>query len=303
MRWVILADDHPPLDGGVATWTARVAEALQRDGEEVVVYARARPGLASAAAYPVVPVNGRSFGRWGGVWTALAVTRKLQAGDRVLATTWSIATWLRRPFDLVVHGSEVTRPQRRGFGRVCAAAERRFAVSSFLADALAARGYPTRVIPAPVSPGSVSADQRNWVFLGRATPLKGGDRFVRLVAAAGVQGTVIGAGPELSKWRALARKLGAQIRFLGGMRHGDAMQELSRHSLAFLLPRCHPDRTGAEGIGLSLIEAAAHGVATVGCRTPLATCSPGAPRASQQQRDASLRPSFLRRLLRRAQPP
>ena len=45
MHWLVLTDDHAPTTGGIATWTQRVVEGLRASGDEVVVFARARPGL------------------------------------------------------------------------------------------------------------------------------------------------------------------------------------------------------------------------------------------------------------------
>lgn len=279
MRWVIATDDFPPLSGGVATWTAEVADGLHAAGHDVVVLARARPGMGVDSRYPVVPVSGPSFGRWGGHWIGVAAAPRLHAVDRVLATTWPVATALvplgQRmgfPVDVVAHGSDVTRPpvDPRGKVRVLDGATRRFAVSHYLADLMAAQGWPAEVLPPPVDAAPARTphpNTRTWGMAGRATPLKGGDRFVRLVAEAKARGVVVGDGPALAAWRALARDLRADVRFLGHLDRHRTRQEMSRWDLAVLLPRTHPDGSGAEGYGLALAEAAALGVATVGCRT------------------------------------
>ncbi len=270
MRWLIATDDFPPCDGGVATWTAAVADALQRAGHEVVVLARARPGLGQGVPYRVVGVRGPSFARWGGLWTALAALGRRP--DRILATTWPVATALRgAPLDVVVHGSDLTRPARdpSSRARVLRGASRRFAVSHYLAERLAREGLDAEVLPPPIDAGPPRppAQAGPWGMVGRATALKGGDRFVRLVAAADVRGVVIGDGPARPSWEALARRLGADVRFLGRLDRDAVRAEVSGWSLAALLPRTAPDGSGAEGYGLALAEAAALGVATVGCRT------------------------------------
>jgi glycosyltransferase involved in cell wall biosynthesis len=146
-----------------------------------------------------------------------------------------------------------------------------FAVSRFLADALAARGVSATVLPAPVDarpkPPPTRIQPERWVYVGRATAQKGGDRFVRLVAHAGVEGVIYGEGPTLPAWRALATELGAPVRFAGRVSRARVLEALSDADLALLLPRVDADGTGAEGFGLALVEAAAAGLATVGCRT------------------------------------
>lgn len=261
MRWVILTDDHVPHPGGVATWTDAVARGLAEAGHEVRLYDRRR-------------VGGPSFARWGGWWLRLAARRDLAAADAVLATTWTVATGLvgvRCPIHIAFHGSDVTRPPvSGGFQRACRRATHRWAVSAWLQRQLAARGVAARVLAAPVDPcppRPPSTTPQVWGMVARATPLKGGERFVRLVAAAGTRGIVVGDGPELPRWRALARSLGARVDFVGAVPRAAVADWLRQMDLLLLLPRAHPDGTGGEGLGLVLIEAAAVGVPTVGCRT------------------------------------
>ena len=281
-RWVILTDDFPPLDGGVATWTRAVADELHHLGRDVLVLARARPGLGEGLPYDVRGVRGPSFGAHGGRWLGLVCMWTLQEGDRVLATTWGAATHvvsrcqqLGLRLDVVYHGSDLTRPPRRpaAFERVARGA-RLWTVSAYLQGVLDARGFAGDVLPAPIrDPGPPEetlhppGPPRRWVMLGRATPLKGGDRFVRMVAAAGALGTVIGDGPELPAWRALAVELGARVEFTGRLAHDEALVAMREHDVAVLVPRADANGSGAEGFGLAAVEAAVAGLPTVGCRT------------------------------------
>ncbi len=267
MRWVVLTDDHPPLGGGVATFTERVAIELVRRGHDARVYARARPGLPEG----VIGVRGPSFARRGGAWLALRALPDLRRADRVLATTWPVATSLARlglrPL-VVAHGSDVTTPplRPRAFHRVWRRA-RGFAVSAFLARQLAERGYRVEVLPAAVSVASAPVEPPRsgvWGMVARATPRKGGERFVRLVAAAGVRGVVVGDGPERARWAALAREIGADVAFAGQVPHRRVAEIVRGLDLVCLLPRVAPDGSGAEGLGLALVEAAAQGVPVVG---------------------------------------
>jgi len=272
VRLLIATDDFPPLDGGVATWTAAVARGLHEAGHEVIVSARARPGLGAECAYAVKGVWGPSFGRWGGLWSALATRGR--RFDGVIASTWPVVTGLATwpvPLLVVAHGSDVTTQtrDRKGRARVMQRA-RRYAVSGFLAGRLADLGWPAEVLPPPVDPGPARMPRsgpETWGFAGRATALKGGDRFVRLVAAAGVRGVVVGDGPALADWRKLAERLGARVRFTGRLSRAAVRAEMASWGQCFLLPRTRPDGSGAEGYGLVLAEAAALGVATVGCHT------------------------------------
>lgn len=285
MRWLIVTDDFPPLEGGVATWASVVAGALHDAGDQVTVLARARDGLGADAEghpmpYEVVGVPGPSFGRRGGLWTALKAEGYLRRVDRVLATTWPVATWLsgrcaRVGVELQVafHGSDLTRPiaarREEALRRVCGIASRRWVVSRFLGGSLEARDFGVDVLPAPVDVGPPRRAETlgRLVFVGRATGLKGGDRFVRIVAASGLPGTVIGDGPELESWKQLAAECGAEVTFTGRLSRHRVLAELGQHDLLLLLPRYDADGSGGEGFGLALVEAAALGVAVAGCDT------------------------------------
>lgn len=257
LRWCVVTDDHPTSRGpfgGVATWSALAADAL---GARVL--ARARPGLLGATG-----VRGPSFQRWGALWT---LAHRPWDADVVLATTWRSA-WAVAPIcaargvplHVVVHGSDARDPGlRRLVGPV-----RRWAVSADLA-----RRVPgdVRVLPCPIDPGPLAPGRPGpWVMVARAVPSKGGDRFVRLVAAARARGVVVGDGPDRARWEGLARRLHADVRFAGALPRDQVLEQLGAGGVAFLLSR--PDPRGAgEGLGLALLEAASRGVPVVGCRT------------------------------------
>ena len=270
---MILTDDYPPLGGGVATFAQTVARGLCREGHEVVVFARQRPGLGGEE-FSVNGVRGPSFGRRGGWWMALATWGKLSPADQVLGVTWPVVSRLRHPnINLVFHGSDLTSPphSQRGFRRACRRARRRVVMSRFLAEVLRQRGFSAELIAAPVDAAVESAPirlgpPRRWAYVARATELKGGDRFIRLVALAKVQGTVMGDGPALDSWKDLAAKLGANVTFTGNIPREDLAACLAEQDLCLLLPR-EGESGGAEGFGLALLEAAAQGVPVVGCRT------------------------------------
>jgi colanic acid/amylovoran biosynthesis glycosyltransferase len=281
VRWLIVTDDFPPLDGGVATWTEAAARALVAAGDHVEVLARARPGLG-APGLVVRGVRGPSFGKHGSWWIAAASAPRLRGVDRVLATTWTVARRLvplaRRlgvPVDVVGHGSDLTRvapgtPAARALVDVAGGVDRFFVVSAWLGARLEALGQRATVLASPVDVGAPKAPSEHparWLYVARATPLKGGDRFVRLVAEAGVEGTVVGDGPERGAWESLASRVGARVRFVGRRPRAELPALYRAHDLVMLVPREDADGTGGEGLGLVLLEGAAHGVPGVGCRT------------------------------------
>ena len=289
MTWHAVTDDFPPLDGGIATWAERVAHELGTRGESVTVWTREREDLETGEPTPTRPfavhgVGGRSFGRWGPIYTTWNAWNRVRAGDRLLATTWPMARFLHHRcravgarLHVVFHGSDVTRlrPAQVGSLRaVCARADHRWAVSRYLAETLRDRGCPAKVLPAPVDlpqvePVVAPAPLR-WVTVARATPLKGVDRVLRLLAGTEHSVlTVVGDGPELGAWRQLAQDLGVgeRVTFTGRVCRDAVQSHLVSSQLAWLLPRTAADGSGAEGLGLTLLEAAALGLGTVGCDT------------------------------------
>ncbi|MCB9687361.1 MAG: glycosyltransferase family 4 protein [Alphaproteobacteria bacterium] len=263
----MLTDDHPPMAGGVAAWTGAVTDALVADGHDVRVFARHREDLEPIAGTRTVGVRGPSFGRRGGAWLGWRAMPSLARADRVLATTWPVATLAARmglPLAVVAHGSDLaprlvsTAVCRRTFSL----SSRRFAVSRWLADRVPGGAL---VLPSPVdaAPHPARLDSGTWAFVGRALRGKGGDRFVRWVARAGVRGLMVGDGPELEAWRRLARVVGARIRFTGALRRDEVRALISVVDLVCLPARATPDGM-EEGLGLVLLEAAAAGVPAVG---------------------------------------
>jgi glycosyltransferase involved in cell wall biosynthesis len=262
VRVALITDEGPEGPGGVATWVRAVTAGLAASGCEV--FLADRRGGAAGPGVRRRSLGGPSFARWGGLW-ALAALPEAARADRVIAATWPVATALVRaglPLTAVAHGSDVTRPTRdpRGRRRVFAQAERWCAVSSWVAAHVPRRAL---VLPAPVDPAPLAAGGDRWGFVGRSVPEKGGDTFVRWVAAAGVRGELIGDGPALPAWRALAAALGADVTFLGAMPPAAVRERVSRWRLLAAPSRPSPDGSGAEGLGLVVLEAAAAGVPAV----------------------------------------
>ena len=282
MRWVILSDDYAPMAGGVAMMAESIAEGLADAGHDVSVYARRRPGLVHKDAYRVAGVGGPSFGRYGGVWLARKAWRDCLQADAIIGMTWPVSTGLAYalqrdvPFHVLFHGSEVTNPpaQPRMFRKVCQRATHRWAVSEYIASCVHNHGYEARVLPIPVSlnvdsGSALPPTPEDWLLVARATPLKGGERFLRIVAAAGARATVVGDGVARGTWEKCALELGIadRVEFRGALQPSEVKALMSDHDLCALLPETRPDGTGAEGLGICLLEAALSGMAVVGCKT------------------------------------
>jgi glycosyltransferase involved in cell wall biosynthesis len=247
MTWHLLTTDFPPLDGGIATWTAGVAGALHDAGEPVEVHVRGRPE-----------------GRWGGVWAAISARRHLAAGDRILAATWPLATHLvgAAPLLVAYHGSDLTRPPRvTGLERVRSAAIN-LPVSRFLGERL---GAPFTVVPSPIDPLPPVRRGDRLLVIARLGPLKGVDRAIRLARRLDRPITVVGDGPERAALERLAGELGVDAVFTGRLAR-EAIPWDGAWALA-LLSRPDPAGGGEEGLGLVCLEAAARGIPSIGAPT------------------------------------
>ncbi len=101
------------------------------------------------------------------------------------------------------------------------------------------------------------------LFLGRMTPLKGGDLLIRAAALATaalgstVPLTLAGDGPARSAWQALSRSLGVDAAFPGWVA-GAQRAELFRNASLVAVPSRWP-----EPFGLTGLEAGAYGAAAV----------------------------------------
>lgn len=259
MTWHLVTTDFPPLDGGVATWAEATAGALRAAGEQVVVYAPRRLGAAG-----VTPLWGRAWARWAHAWVALQVLPRVRAGDRVLCATWPLATSLlgRADASVVFHGSDLARPALTPGLDAVKRSARLFPVSRFLGGLLGATHH---VLPAPIGPQRRAAPGDALLAIARLGPLKGVDRAIRLAAANGRPITVVGDGPARGDLEALASRLGVRATFTGRVPRSEIPWD--GHHAALLLSRLDVDGSGAEGLGLVLLEAASRGIPTVGSTT------------------------------------
>lgn len=113
--------------------------------------------------------------------------------------------------------------------------------SRFHRDKLVEWGLPAeraRYLPNAVDVSSLMPDYRpgdRFVFVGRLSPEKGLDTFVRAVAAAGVPATLVGTGPQEAELGQLALALDADVEFVG-YRTGDDLFDLVRGARALVLP-------------------------------------------------------------------
>lgn len=262
MRVRIVTTEYPPFLGGVATWAGGVARALAGAGHEVDVFAHLGGGESEGAFEAGVSVSrlrGRSWNRWGHVWTAAQVRPRLRSDDLVFATTWPLAVHLAPETRLAVawHGSDLTRPALISGRAEVAGRAVNFPVSRYLGGIL---GAPHTVLPYPIEPTMPARRGDSLLVVARLNALKGVDRAIRLAARLGRPLVVVGDGPERPRLEALATELGVRADFRG------ATSEVPWDGTwaAALLSRADVDGSGQEGLGLVLLEAAARGIPSIG---------------------------------------
>lgn len=135
---------------------------------------------------------------------------------------------------------------------------------------------PERVHALPLFPTLAGAPvdapaQFRVAFLGRMTPVKGGDMLIRAVARAGEQTgaaialTMAGDGPLRAEWARLAASLGVDADFPGWV-EGDARADLLRSASLLAVPSVWPEPFGLVGLeaGVFGVPAIAFDVGGIG---------------------------------------
>ncbi len=256
MTWHLVTTEFAPRLNGIATWSVAMANALHNAGESVVVHVRSPSG---DFPFLVVPMRGRSWRSWSGVWAAASVRPRRRDGDVVVCATWPLAVHLPGPILVAWHGSELSCAAQAPGREAVIARARNLPVSNFLGSLLHA---DHTVLPFPIVPTKRAIPGDDLLVVSRLNHRKGVDRALRLAQRLRRRIRIVGDGPERSTLVALAENIGVDAVFLGETR--DIPWDGTRALL--LLSRAEADGSGAEGLGLVLLEAAARGIPTVGTR-------------------------------------
>jgi phosphatidyl-myo-inositol dimannoside synthase len=200
---------------------------------------------------------------------------------------------LARPYDVVLHGAEVTVPARlpgtrQALSRVLRRARQVISAGGYAAvEAERAAGQP---LPVTVVPPGVDVDRFRpltdterdearlqfglptdaelIVSVSRLVPRKGFDVAIRAVARLAPSRpdlllAIAGAGRDERRLRAMASDLGAPVRFLGRVANADLPALYGCGDLFAMLCRTRWGGLEQEGFGIVFVEAAACGVAQV----------------------------------------
>jgi phosphatidylinositol alpha-1,6-mannosyltransferase len=200
---------------------------------------------------------------------------------------------LRLPYDVVLHGAEVTVPGRlpvskQALGHVLRNARHVIAAGGYPsaeADRAAGRSLPTTIVPPGVDTDRfrpLSDDERaqarvdfglppnGHVIVGvsRLVPRKGFDTAIRAVAELrashpDVVLAIAGGGRDERRLRSLAEELRAPVTFLGRVSNDDLPRVYGCADVFTMLCRNRWGGLEQEGFGIVFVEAAACGVPQV----------------------------------------
>jgi glycosyltransferase involved in cell wall biosynthesis len=189
--------------------------------------------------------------RFGAACLAMYLPRRCgQRSPAVMMRQFAWARSERALFGRYVAVVVASQHMRREFARNGLPERSLHVVPLFAPDPIAGFAYP----PEP---------SEHILFLGRMTPLKGGDLLIEAVAEASrrlgrqIALTMAGDGPERKSWSVLASRLGVAATFPGWLDPATRDEAIRQASL-LAMPSVWP-----EPFGLTGLEAAAHGVPAV----------------------------------------
>jgi phosphatidyl-myo-inositol dimannoside synthase len=280
MIHLVTLDFPPDVLGGVASWAEDLARALVGAGHDVTVYAKYTGRSAEYDAilpFPVIRMQGRSWAKWQAVWVRTQVAPRVKKDDTVLFATWPLAVLLGpiaaqkgARTGVFFHGSELTElkstPLKLRF--LLKYIHACLPVSNFLNGLLAKHGAEGKVVPMPLQMGpQPGVPGTGLVVVSRLNKRKGIDRVIHIARALDWPVTIVGEGPGRPGLEVAQIESGARVEFIGRLPRVRAVDAYLGKAATLLLPRTNPDGTGAEGLGLVLLESAARGIPTIGCRT------------------------------------
>jgi phosphatidyl-myo-inositol dimannoside synthase len=200
---------------------------------------------------------------------------------------------LRLPYDVVLHGAEVTVPgrlpvSRQGLAYVLRRARHVVAAGGYPAaeaEHAAGRSLPITVVPPgvdidrfrPLDADEIAAARARFdlpadaelvVSISRLVPRKGFDTAIRAIARLRARHpdivlAIAGGGRDDARLRRLAAELDAPVRFLGRVPHDDLPLLYGCADVFTMLCRNRWAGLEQEGFGIVFVEAAACGVAQV----------------------------------------
>ena len=300
MRILLLTVDFPPAVGGIQHLLAKLSGGLAVSHEVAVVAPRhadagswdagLRYGVTRAPAFTFWPFVMLAF-LCTALWTAIRRPPQLVVCGHVLLgpVSWLVARLFGARLVVIAYALEIRAPRmHRLAGWTLRHANAIVTISDFSRRAILAHGVapdrivvihpgaatqppPARRLADPRTPG-LRAPERILLTVARLAELyKGHDMMIRamplvLAREPKARYVIVGDGPLKPYLERLARSLGvaAAVRFLGEV-PGELLEHWYERADVFaLLSRDSPIDGGAEGYGLTFIEAGAWGKPVVG---------------------------------------
>ena len=300
MRILLLTVDFPPAQGGIQNLLANLADGLAAANDVSVVAPRRQGGAEwdSRRRYSVTRAAGSTF--WPFVmatfWFA-ALVRAIQRPPDVVVcghvllgpVSWFVARLFKVPLVVMAYAYEIRAPRMRKLaGWTLRRAVMTVTISEFTRRSVVQYGvapegivviHPgaARLPPAP-APSAVRRTpdaERIILTVARLGELyKGHDMVIRampliLAREPNARYVIVGDGPRRPYLERLAASLGVAraVRFAGELPDSALDEWYSRADVFALLSRESPIDGGAEGYGLTFIEAGAWGKPVVGGRS------------------------------------
>lgn len=298
MKHILVTNDYPPKIGGIQSllweWWRRLPPdsfaVLTSPYEGAAEFDAGEPYLIERTKEPWLLPH---------PWMAQRVDRLAAdfGADRVVidpaVPLGLIGPSLRQPYDLVLHGAEVTVPGRLPLTRQALAytlggASAIIAAGGYPAaeaEHAAGRSLPVTVVPCGVDPDKfrpltdeqraaarehlgLPVDAELIVGVSRLVPRKGFDTAIRAVARLrqtrpDVLLVIAGGGRDADRLRRLADELDAPVRFLGRIPNADLPPLYACGDIFTMLCRNRWGGLEQEGFGIVFVEAAACGVPQV----------------------------------------
>jgi phosphatidylinositol alpha-1,6-mannosyltransferase len=298
VKHLLVTNDFPPKVGGIQSYLWELWRRLPAD--RFAVLTTPYGGAAEWDAEQTFEVERtREPVLLPNPWLARHIDRVAErvGADRVVLDPalplGAVGPFLRRPYDLVLHGAEVTVPGRlpgskQLLGRVLRGARHVIAAGGYPAAEgrlAAGRDLPVTVVPpgvdvgrfVPLDDDARRAVRRRFglpegsplvVSVSRLVPRKGFDVTIRAVArlAATRPGLVLavaGGGRDAGRLQRLAAEAGAPVRFLGRVDDDDLAALYGCGDVFAMLCRDRWAGLEQEGFGIVFLEAAAAGVPQV----------------------------------------
>ena len=302
MKHLLVTNDFPPKIGGIQSllweWWRRLPSesfaVLTSPHEGTSEFDAAQPFLIERTREPVLLPHPFMVRR-------INEMAKRVGAERVVldpaVPLGIVGPWLELPYDVVLHGAEVTVPGRlpaskQVLGRVLRGARHVIAAGGYPAaeaEHAAGRTLPMTVVPPgvdierfrPLTPNERRSARAHFGFaddaeivvgISRLVPRKGFDTVIRAVAALApfrprLVLAIAGAGRDRERLEKLATELSAPVRFMGRVSHDDLPRLYGCADVSAMMCRNRWAGLEQEGFGIVFVEAAACGVPQIAGRS------------------------------------